>query len=91
MLAIQKQNIPALLSYLRFHIIEPDSPRAKENFKFIQELMFFNVEKTGDNSISISLPSQSLEEMGNENKTENSFRSIELILSMQSALDLGEN
>ena len=45
MLAIQKQNIPALLSYLRFHIIEPDSPRAKENFKFIQELMFFNVEK----------------------------------------------
>lgn len=91
MLVFKEQNIPALLSYLRFHIIEPDSPRAKENFKFIQELMFSNVEKTGDNSISISLPSKSLEEMGNENKTENSFRSIELILSMQSALDLGEN
>ena len=29
--------------------------------------------------------------MGKNDKTENSFRSIELILSMQSALDLGEN
>lgn len=91
MSVFKEQNIPALLSYLRFHIIEPDSPRARDNFKFIQELMFFNVQKTGDNSISISLPSESLEEMGSENKTVNSFRSIELILSMQSALDLGKN
>ena len=57
----------------------------------IQELMFSNIEKTGDHSISITLPSQSLEEMGSAEKTEYSFRSIELILSMQSALDLGEN
>ncbi len=91
MLVMKNQNIPALLSYLRFHAIEPDSRRAKENFKFVQELVFSNVKKTGENAISISLPSQSLEEMGKNDKTENSFRSIELILSMQSALDLGEN
>jgi len=90
-LGTKKQNIPALLSYLRFHIIEPDSPRSKKNFEMIQELMFSNIEKTGDHSISITLPSQSLEEMGSAEKTEYSFRSIELILSMQSALDLGEN
>ena len=91
MLGMKSQNIPALLSYLRFHTIEPDSRRAKENFNFVQELIFSNVEKTGDNSISISLSSESLEEMGNKEKTKNSFRSIELMLSMQSALDLGEN
>lgn len=91
MLANENENIPALLSYLRFHAIEPDSRRAAANFEFVQELVFSNVKKTGDNSISISLPSASLDEMGKENKTDNSFRSIELILSMQSALDLGEN
>ncbi len=60
MLAIKKENITVLLSYLRFHVIEPDSRRVKENFKFIQEFMCSNVEKIGDNSISISLPSESL-------------------------------
>jgi Flp pilus assembly protein TadD len=91
MLEKKNENIPALLSYLRFHVIEPDSPRSRENFEFVQELVFSNVEKNEDNSISISLPSISLEEMGNDEEITNSFRSIELILSMQSALDLGEN
>ncbi len=91
MLAMKKQKIPALLSYLRFHAIEPDSRRAKENFDSVQELVFSNVENTGGYSISISLPSESLEELGSEGKSESDFRSIELMLSMQSALDLGEN
>lgn len=91
MLTEKMQNIPALLSYLRFHTIEPDSRRAKENFVFIQELVFSNVEKTGDNFVSISVSAEGLEEMGREEKTQNSFKSIEVILAMQSALDLGEN
>ncbi|MDA9312336.1 hypothetical protein N9515_02565 [Vicingaceae bacterium] len=37
-LSIIEQNIPTLLSYLRFHIIEPDSPRAKKNFELIHSM-----------------------------------------------------
>lgn len=92
MLEMQKKNIPAFLSYLRFHIIEPDSKRAKENFKIVQNLVFSNVKKTGENSISINIPVSAVADLENKKKKpENSFRSIELILSMQSALDLGEN
>jgi tetratricopeptide (TPR) repeat protein len=91
MLEFEERNISALLCYMRFHTIEPDSERAKENLKKVKGLIFSNVEKIGDNTVIINVSTSGLVELGGEEKPENSFQSVALILSMQSALDLGGN
>lgn len=91
MLEFKKRNISALLCYMRFHTIEPDSERAKENLKKVKDLMFSNVKKTSNDTLISNRSTSGLVELGGEENPENSFQSVELILSMQSALDLGNN
>ncbi len=87
-LDIKNKRIPALLAYCRFFVIEPESKRAKENLENVQVLMKANVEKTGKQSITINLSSDMLADTTSEGKPkENSFTSVDLLLSMSSALD----
>jgi tetratricopeptide (TPR) repeat protein len=84
----QGKNIPSLLAFSRFLILEPQSKRAKENLELLEKISKANVKQTGENSISINLDSKMLMDTAiNGKEKENNFRSTELILSMTSALD----
>lgn len=88
MLAIQEQRIPSLLAFCRFLAVEPQSGRAKENLVLVQKLMNAGVEKTGKNSISVMLNADALNDTTADGKLkENSFQTVEMMLSLTSALD----
>ncbi len=85
------KNIPAILAFCRFLIIEPQSKRAIENLAFLQKIMKANVKKTGDNSITINIDAKMLDNGTLKGKPkENDFSTTELILSLDAALDLSE-
>lgn len=86
---INKTNIPALLAFGRFFVEEPQGARAKLNLPFIKKLMSANVERTGENSVTINIDSNMLNS-DNEEKKANDFSAIELMLSMAAALDYEE-
>jgi len=82
------QRIPSLFAISRFLILEPQTKRAKENLAFLQTIMNANVEKSGKNSINITLSKSMLSDTSNDGKAkENSFTSTDLILSLSAALD----
>ncbi len=81
-------RIPALLAYSLFLVIEPESKRAKENLSVLQELMKRNVEETGKESINLNVSPDLLSDtISNGDVKENSFRSTDLVLTMDAALD----
>lgn len=85
---IQNKKIPSVLAYCRFLAIEPQGSRAKQNLQAVQKLIGSNVKKTGDKTISISLDGNSLDDTTADGKNkENSFGTIDMLLSMSSALD----
>ena len=86
-LMINKSNIPALMAFGRFLIIEPQGNRAKSNLPFVQKIMSANVEKTGKNNITINIDPNILSDAEQKEKTENDFSTTDLILSMSAALD----
>lgn len=87
----QNKNIPALLAFCRFLIIDPQSKRAEENLVFVQKIMKAHVEQTGENAITVNVDPKLLESKNQKGKVrENNFNSTELILSMASALDYDE-
>ncbi|MDF2454607.1 MAG: hypothetical protein K0R51_600 [Cytophagaceae bacterium] len=84
----EKKRIPSLMAYCRFFVLEPESQRAKENLAGMQNLLKGNIEKTGKNSITINIDSEMLADTVKNGKvTENSFSTIDMILSMDAALD----
>lgn len=87
----QDKNIPALLAFCRFLIIEPQGKRAKENLGYLQKIMKANVKQTAENAITINLDPKMLESKNENGKVkENNFNSTDLILSMDAALDYDE-
>lgn len=88
---IRGNKIPSILSFCRFFTVEPQTKRAEENLKSLKELINSNVTKNEDNSINISIDSNTLSEGSKKRKSkENDFSSTELILSMSVALDYSE-
>ena len=85
MLDTKHIRIPALLAYFRFMALEPQSQRAKSNLDFIQQIMKGNVEQKDKKTININISSDMLP--GNGAPTENNFSIIDMILSMDAALD----
>ena len=84
----QDKNIPSLLAFSRFLILEPQSDRAKENLELLQKIIKGNVEQTAKNNITINIDPKILEDTASNGKAkENSFNSTELILNIASALD----
>jgi tetratricopeptide (TPR) repeat protein len=85
---LNNKRIPSLLAYCRFLTLEPQGSRAKENLSILQKKMNANVEKKGENSITINISPGMLDDPATKGKPkENSFRSTDLILSMNAALD----
>jgi len=82
-----ENRIPAILSLSRYLIIDNRTSRAKTNFDVLTLLMNQGVSKTGDNSISININ----EDLLNDGKKgENNFSSLDLMLSLAGAVDLSE-
>lgn len=87
----KKHRIPALLSYCRFLVLEPKGKRAREVLMKLQNIIIGNVEKTGENSITINISSDVIDDANQKGKpTENNFSMTDLILSMDAALDYDE-
>ena len=85
------QRIPAILAYGRFLSIEPKSNRAKENLSALQRLMMGNVQQTGEKSVTINVSPDALNASTSKGKPkENSFSSLELMLSIDAATDFDE-
>jgi len=78
-------RIPSILSFSRFLALENKSSRAKGNYEMIISLMSQGVSQKEDNSISLVINPNSINENGK--KTDNDFSSADLILSMAAALD----
>ena len=84
----QNKRIPAILAYGRFLVLEPQSDRAKNSLKSIQNLLSENVKQNSDNSVSINLDPALMKSItGNGKPKENNFNSIDLLLTLNSALD----
>lgn len=81
-------RIPAILAFSRFLILEPQSKRSVDNLNILQSLMTQNVEKTGRNSVKISVNAAVLgDTTADGSAKENSFSATDLLLSMEGALD----
>lgn len=89
-LMMNKSNIPSLLAFGRFFVIEPQGGRAKSNLPFVQKIMLANVERTGEKSVTINIDENSLSDANQEETKANNFGMANLILSMSAALDHDE-
>jgi Tfp pilus assembly protein PilF len=88
----KNKRIPALLAYCRFFTVEPTGPRAEDNLNRTKDILSLGVKKTGKNSISISIDGSSLGDTTADGKpNENSFSTVDLIMSMSAALAISEN
>lgn len=87
-LSIYNKNIPSLLAYCRFLILEPQTKRAKENLEGVKKIMKGNVVENGNNNITLNInPAIFGDTTAGGKPKENNFSSTELILSMSAALD----
>ncbi len=86
-----ENKIPSLFAFGRFLILEPNSGRSKENAELLQKIMKANVEKTGENSLTINIDSKSLgDTTADGRKKENNFSITEITMSMNAALDFDD-
>lgn len=78
---LQTSNkIPALLATLVFLIIESQTDRTKIALERMQQIMFGNVKKDGDNKTTITINSALFDDK-NKN-SENNFNSVEMMMSL---------
>ncbi|WDF48540.1 tetratricopeptide repeat protein [Chryseobacterium sp. KACC 21268] len=83
----QSNRIASILAFSRYLVIDNKSGRAKGNFDALMKLMNKGVSQTGENSISVSIDSATLDKVNKKKKGENDFSSTDMVLSMSSALD----
>jgi len=86
LLGMQEKNIPSLLAFTRFLIIEPQGNRANANFPFVQKIMKGNVEQTGEKQVNINVNAAIFSEDDKEKPSANNFSQQELILTLTAAL-----
>lgn len=82
----QQNRIPSILASSRYLILDNKSARAKGNLDSILTLMAQGVSQKEDNSISLNINSELLDNVNNKKSTDN-FSSTDLVLSMTAALD----
>jgi tetratricopeptide (TPR) repeat protein len=80
-----QNNIASLLATLTFLALEPEGKRAEANMKQMEDILMAHVTKTGDNSVTINVSPDMLDEK--KKGQENDFSSIELIITLGGALD----
>jgi tetratricopeptide (TPR) repeat protein len=79
-------HIPAILAAIMQLIIEPETDRAATSYTILNDLMFGNVKKTGDNSITITMDADMLDTKKSKKRPDN-FRMQEMMFNMTAALD----
>jgi tetratricopeptide (TPR) repeat protein len=79
-------HIPSMLASIMHLVLEPQTERSVTSFSSVKELMFGNVKKTGDNSITITMDASMLSDKKSKKKPDN-FSMQEMIFTMSSALD----
>jgi tetratricopeptide (TPR) repeat protein len=84
---IAKNKIAAAMSLATFLMIEPQGQRAEKNLKIFLQLIGSNVEKKDEKNITITLSPDVLDKKRNK---EDDFGMTEMLLSMNVALDLGD-
>ncbi|MFM9984352.1 MAG: tetratricopeptide repeat protein [Flavobacteriales bacterium] len=86
----QKGNkIPAIMALSRFLVVEPEGPRAEYCLSVLRDLIAGSSQKTGKNSISITLNGDILGDTTATGKPNpNNFGMVEMMLSLSGALDL---
>ena len=78
-------NIPSLLAFCRFMVLESGTNRAAMNLENIQKIMNAHVSKKDEGRLSVSV---SPDLINGKNKTQqNDFSSAELMLALSSAVD----
>jgi hypothetical protein len=80
-------RIPAMLAFVMHLILETKrSERSEYSFTSLKELIYGNVKKTGDNSITITMD-ESMLDSKKLKKEEDNFRMQDMLFVMSSALD----
>jgi hypothetical protein len=79
-------HIPAMLAGVMHLMLEPQAERSVETFKTLQQLIYANVKKTGDNSVTITLDASMLDSKKSKKQPDN-FSMQEMLFTMSSALD----
>lgn len=88
MLYDDRQRFPAILAYLRFLVLEPNSPRAAENREAMQKLLSHGVEQEGKKNVNIRIdPSAMGDTLPDGSNKPNNFAILEMVVAMSSALD----
>ena len=82
-------NIPSLLAFCRFMVLESGSSRSAQNLENIEKIMHAHVSKKDEGRVSVSL-SPDMINPKKENQ-QNNFSSAELMLALSSALDNDSN
>lgn len=78
-------NIPSLLAFCRFMVLESETNRAAMNLENIQKIMNAHVSKKDEGRLSVSV---SPDLINGKNKSQpNDFSSAELMLALSSAMD----
>ncbi len=81
---LKGNRIPTVLSSYFFLMLESTSERAQVAYDILKENLRGNVSKTNSNEINITLRPE-------DGSADSIFRSVELVLSLSYASDLGEN
>ena len=83
---VKNNKIKALLPTLVFLAIEPQGQRAVQNVQRMKGILNSNVQKKDDKNIVINLSPDIIDKKNKDDK----YRSVELILSLTSAMDYSE-
>ncbi|HEY4967403.1 MAG TPA: tetratricopeptide repeat protein [Puia sp.] len=78
-------NIPSLLAFCRFMVLEPRTSRAALNLENIQKIMTAHVNKRDEGRLSVSVSPDLIN--GKTKNQQNDFSSAELMLALSAALD----
>lgn len=87
-----ENTIPSFLALLRFFAIEPMGTRAELNLELLNEILYGNVQKTGKNTISISLGGDFFKDSTeNAEVKPNDFSALELAFTLGVAMTLSSD
>lgn len=88
-LLMNHNNIPSLMAFSRFLILEPDSRRSGPNLENVKKITGDHFSKEDGKSITISLSPDLLDTNAGDRK--NNFSAAELTLSLSAVLDKDSN
>lgn len=81
---MQEKRIPGLMVMCRFMVLEDFSSRREKSYELILRALTYGVEKTGRNSISLTINMPDTTETGKDKP--NNFDNVEMILTLGSAI-----